>query len=438
MATRPNVLFLFTDDQRFDTLAALGNPDVRTPNMDRLVETGVAFTRAFICGSTVPAVCICSRATLLTGRPLWRAPKDLPPDFATWPEVMREAGYETFGIGKWHNGVPSFARGFAGGAKIFFGGMSDHRAVPVYDFHESGKYPEEERYIGKEFSSDLFANAAVRFLEEYDGAKPFFLYVAYTAPHDPRTPPDAWARAYDADALPTPASFMPEHPFDNGELEIRDERLLPWPRTPEAVRREIAAYYGMISHADETLGRVLDALERSGHAENTIILFAGDNGLAVGRHGLLGKQSLYEHSLRVPLVVRAPGVGRPGARCDALCYLHDLFPTVCDLVDLPKPETVESRSLAALVRDPEARVHEAIFAAYRDVQRAVRTDRWKLIWYSGVRKVQVFDCREDPQELADLSSDPEHAETRADLAARLAAWQDEAGDGAPRVPVEGS
>ena len=433
MPTRPNVLFVFTDDQRFDTLGALGNDEIRTPNLDELVRTGVTFTHAHIAGSTVPAVCICSRAMLLQGRDLWRAPRDCAEGLATWPETMARAGYATYGIGKWHNGAASFARGFGGGAKVFFGGMSDHRRVPVHDFDPEGRYPKDRQYVGKEFSSELFSGAAVRFLEAYEGEAPFFLYVAYTAPHDPRTPPDAYRGMYDAERLRLPENFMPRHPFDNGELEIRDERLLPWPRTPEAVRAEIAAYYGMISHADAQIGRILEALERAGHADNTIVIFAGDNGLGVGQHGLLGKQNLYEHSVRVPLVIRAPGASPAGARASGLCYLHDLFPTVCDLAGVTIPDTVESRSLAPVVRDPSRKGRKAVFAAYRDVQRMVRTERWKLIWYPAIRKVQLFDVAADPKELEDLSERGEHADTLGELKARLAAWQAETGDAAPRA-----
>lgn len=426
-AKRPNVLFLFTDDQRFDTIRALGNPEIETPNLDRLAARGVAFTHAHIMGGTGGAICIASRAMLLTGRTLFRAPNDLGA-FATWPETFRQAGYETFGTGKWHNGAASYARSFSAGEAIFFGGMNDHRKVPVYDFAPDGKYPKSRQHVAEEFSSELFSNAAIRFLGGYRGAAPFFAYVAYTAPHDPRTPPKEWADRYDPQKITLPKNFMPEHPFDNGELKVRDEQLAPWPRTPEVIRRHIADYYGMISHVDEQIGRVLGALDETGHARDTIIVFGGDNGLAVGRHGLLGKQNLYEHSVRVPLIISAPGVGKPGTRCDALVYLHDIFPTVCDLAGVAAPETIESKDLVPLMRDPSARAYDDLYAAYRDLQRMVRTERWKLIVYPKVRVTQLFDVQADPWELRNLADAPEHAATLADMRGRLARWQGQVGD----------
>jgi arylsulfatase A-like enzyme len=144
----PNILFLFTDDQRFDTIHALGNEDIVTPNMDTLVHNGVTFTHACIMGSMSGAVCMPSRAMLMSGRTLFRAPDDLAGTI-TFPEVLREADYTTFGTGKWHNQPGSFARCFTDGAKIFYGGMSNHLEVPVHDFDPTGRYPKESRYIGE-------------------------------------------------------------------------------------------------------------------------------------------------------------------------------------------------------------------------------------------------------------------------------------------------
>ena len=425
---RPNILFLFSDDQRFDTIHALGNADIRTPNMDRLAARGTAFTHTFIMGGDQGAICICSRAMLLTGRSLWRAPHEPKPDLPLWPEVFRQAGYTTFGAGKWHNGPAAYARCFSAGGSIFFGGMTNHLKVPVYDFAPDGRYPKNREYVAKEFSSTLFSDTAIRFLREYKDPAPFLAYVAYSAPHDPRMPPGKFKAMYDPKKIPVPKNFMPEHPFDNSELKVRDEMLAPFPRTPEVIRDHLAAYYGMISHLDDEIGRVLDALEETGHARSTIVIFGADNGLSVGQHGLMGKQSLYEHSIRVPLIVCAPGVGKPAARCHSLSYLHDLFPTVCDLAGVPAPETVESKSLAPLMRNPSATAYGDVYAAYRDLMRAVRTDRWKLIVYPKAAVTQLFDVAADPWELRNLADAPEHASVLADMHERLARWQKQAGD----------
>lgn len=409
----PNVLFLFSDDQRFDTIHALGNREIQTPNLDRLVRRGFAFTHAFCMGAQQGAVCVPSRAMLMTGRSLFRATTTptsgaIPTALPLWPEVMRRAGYDTIGIGKWHNDCASYARAFTAGGPVFFGGMSDHTKVAVHDFDPTGKYAKERERTATAFSSELFADAAVDFLCRRRSEKPFFLYIAFTAPHDPRTPPKEFADLYPPARITLPKNFLPEHPFDNGELKVRDEALLPWPRTRESVRREIAAYYGMITHLDAQIGRVLQALEDSGQADNTIILFAADNGLAVGRHGLLGKQSLYDHSVRVPLILAGPGVPK-GKRSDALCYLFDLFPTLCELTGLSAPENLEGRSLAPILRGQRKRVRSEIFGAYRDVQRMVRNERWKLIHYPKIDRWQLFDLRRNPEEIHDHFPDPDQA-----------------------------
>ncbi|MHC4620842.1 MAG: sulfatase-like hydrolase/transferase, partial [Planctomycetota bacterium] len=288
---RPNILFLFTDDQRFDTIHALGNKEIITPNMDKLVRTGTTFTHAYIMGSMSGAVCMPSRAMLMSGQHLFDLVdkgRTIPPDHPMLPEVLRRAGYVTFGTGKWHNGRQPFARCFTAGANIFFGGMSDHYRVPVNDFDPTGTYAAEDRHHHEgKHSSEVFSDAAVDFLRSYKGDEPFFVYVSYTAPHDPRTAPREYHDMYDPHKIALPQSFMPQHPFDNGQMRIRDEKLAPWPRTPDEIRRHIADYYAMITHVDAQIGRVLEALKRTGRADNTIIVFSADNGLAVGRHGLL-------------------------------------------------------------------------------------------------------------------------------------------------------
>lgn len=425
---RPNILFLFTDDQRFDAVQALGSPEVVTPNMDRLVAEGMAFTHATVQGSTVPAVCQPSRAMLMTGRTLYRAPRDCG-QLVTLPQHLRDHGYVTFGTGKWHNAAPSFARGFTHGAEIFFGGMSNHLEVPVHDYDPGGEYPAEARRIGKRFSSELFSDAVIDFLHRHDGARPFFAYVSYTAPHDPRMAPPEYAQMYDPGRIAVPPNFMPMHPFDNGEMVIRDELLAPFPRTPEVVQEHIAAYWAMITHLDAHIGRVLAALEETGHARDTIIVFAGDNGLAVGQHGLMGKQNMYEHSVRVPLVLAGPGIPA-GARSDALCYLLDIFPTLTDLVDLPTPETVEGRSLAPIIRGETDRTRASLFHAYMDKQRSVRDERFKLVeYFTGDGHVtQLFDLLADPWEMANLASAPGMDSEVRRLRAELDRWQRELDD----------
>jgi len=420
---RPNILFLFADDQRFDTIRALGNAEIRTPNLDGLVERGTAFIHACIMGGTHGAICQPSRAMLMAGRTQFHVPNDIG-DFITFPQWLRNDGYRTFGTGKWHNLAPSYARSFSDGAAIFFGGMSNHQEVPIHDFDPTGAYSPDGQHIAKGFSSELFSDEAIRFLRSYDDPSPFCVYVSYTAPHDPRTAPKEFADLYDPSGLPLPPSFMSKHPFDNGEMRIRDEQLAPWPRTPEVVREHLAAYYAMITHLDHHIGRVLSALEETGNAENTVIMFAGDNGLAVGQHGLMGKQNLYDHSIRVPLIFAGPGVPK-GAQRHGLCYLLDVFPTICDLTGLDTPASVEGIGLMPMILGERETMRETTFHAYRNIQRAVRDDRHKLIEYDveGTRTTQLFDLEGDPWETVNLVDHPDYGHELRRLREELARWQ---------------
>jgi arylsulfatase A-like enzyme len=425
-AERPNVLILVSDDQQVDTIRALGNEHIHTPNLDKLVARGTFCSRAYCMGSTVGAVCVPSRAMFLTGRSLFRIENNLPPSIPLMPDQFAKAGYVTHGIGKWHNGPASYARAFQGGGNIFFGGMSNQFKVPVFDFQADKKYPKDRQKIGDKPSSELFADSAVQFLKGQKGDKPFFLYVAFTSPHDPRTPPADYAHMYDAAKLPLPKNFLPQHPFNNGEMTIRDEKLAPWPRTPEVIRKQIADYYGMISHLDAQVGRILKALDDSGQAKNTLIAFYGDHGLALGRHGLLGKQNLYEHSMNAPLIFAGPGVPE-GKKSDAFCFLFDVQPTLCDLAGVQAPEGIDGRSLKRALRGQAAH-RDVIFGAYRDVMRSLRDSRWKLIRYPHINKSQLFDLRDDPDEITDLAAKSEHAATLKRMTDLLVAQQKQFGD----------
>lgn len=445
MPSQPNILFIIADDHRFDAIGAMGDATVQTPVLDALMARGTTFRQTHIMGSLVGAVCVPSRAAVLTSASLFRSGmQEINRELAVWPQVMREAGYHTFATGKWHNDKQTFTNSFAEGAKIFFGGMSSHFEVPVFDYDASGAYPNTAKYIGEKFSTEMFTDEAVQFLQDYDASAasaPFFLYLAFTSPHDPRTPPGEYASMYPPAEIPVPENFMPEHPFDNGEMRIRDEVLAPFPRTPEIVQQHIADYYGMISHMDAEIGRVLKTLEATGQLENTLIIYTADHGLAVGQHGLLGKQNLYSHSIRVPSIFAGPGVPE-GKTVDALTYLYDVFPTVCELTAVACPDTVEGKSLVPLMEGSAERVRETVFAAYRDIQRTVSDGRWKLIRYyvseetgAGTNRIQLFDLANDPGETTELSALSEHAERIQSLAADMQQWQIETDDFLKDTPV---
>ena len=433
---------MIADDHRWDAIDGMGDPTVKTPTMDSLMARGTTFHQTHIMGSLSGAVCVPSRAAVLTSAGLFRSgANQINRDYAVWPQVMRQAGYHTFFSGKWHNDRQTFADSFDDGATIFFGGMGNQYKVPIFDFDPTGKYPKDARYIGDKFSTTLFTDSAVQFIENYDQTDPFFLYLSFTSPHDPRTPPGEYATMYKPEEVPVPDNFLPEHPFDNGEMRIRDEVLAEFPRTPEIVQQHIADYYGMITSQDAEMGRLLQTLEAKGHLDNTIVIYTADHGLAVGQHGLLGKQNLYSHSIRVPSIFAGPGVPE-GVTVDALTYLYDVFPTVCDLTEVDCPDTVEGSSLVPLMEGCVDKIRDTVFAAYKDIHRTVSDGRWKLIRYyvsketgNGTDFLQLFDLENDPSETNNLADVPEHAERINSLATELKRWQNETDDFMKDIPV---
>lgn len=279
------------------------------------------------------------------------------------------------------------------------------------------------------FSSVLFADAAINKLNTYTKEKPFFMYVAFSSPHDPRMAPEEYTKKYNTKDISLPKNFMPKHPFDNGELIIRDENLLPFPRTKDAVKGEIASYYAMISEVDANIGRILDALERSGEADNTIVVLAGDNGLAVGQHGLIGKQNIYDHSVRVPLIFKGPGIQK-GVQTSSLVYLNDIYPTLTELVGVNNPRKLDGESLVPILEDTSAVVRESVFFLYKNFQRGVRTKDWKLINYlvEGKKTTQLFKIEEDPLELNNLANDPKYSNKIQELNGLMQEWILKSGD----------
>ncbi|MCR2804787.1 sulfatase-like hydrolase/transferase [Paenibacillus soyae] len=423
---RPNIVFLFADDQRFDTLRALGNTDIHTPHLDNLLEHGTAFRQAHIPGGTVGAVCMPSRAMLHTGRTLFHIHDDgrsIPEEHVLMGETFRQAGYATFGIGKWHNGAASFNRSFSDGEDIFFGGMEDHWNVPAFRYHADGSYSGKipvirDRLMSNEVeyrpadkiqagvhSTDLFSDTAVQWIHQYkEEEEPFFLYVSYMAPHDPRSMPEKYMQLYDPASLTLPDNVACEHAFDYGIRDIRDERLAAYPRTEEEIRGHLAEYYAMITHLDDRIGDIIHALKETELFDHTIIVFTGDNGLAVGQHGLMGKQSCYEHSVRVPLIFSGPGIPK-GQRRDEFVYLSDIYPTLCELTQVPIPSSVEGASLAPLFsRVGAISDRDRLYFAYADLVRAVKSREYKLIVYH--HKSQLFRVSEDPLERYNLIEDP--------------------------------
>ncbi|MBL9207272.1 MAG: sulfatase-like hydrolase/transferase [Opitutaceae bacterium] len=435
----PNILLVMADDHRADAIGALGHPAVSTPHLDDLVRRGTTLTRINTAGGLMAAVCSPSRASLLTGLFPFRAdaaprlirnpPYEvrIPSLARTLPQHFRFAGYETFFTGKWHNDLPALLRSFERGRQIFHGGMCDHEHVPVRDLEEIRRGAPE--HSGPGFSTDLFCGAAEEFIRSRARDRPFLAWVALTSPHDPRTPPDEYRKHYDPASLPLPPNFQTEHAFDNGELAIRDECLIERPLSPDQVRSHLADYYGMISHHDAGIGRLMRALKETGQDANTLIVYLSDHGLALGSHGLLGKQNLYEHSVRVPLILCGPGIPG-GARHDGLGYAFDLYATLCELTGVPVPGGLDSRSLVPGWASGATAVRTTLGAAYMAGQRMVTDGRWKLVVYrvGKTERIQLFDLTRDPHECHNLAAGPQQAKRIEHLWGQLRAWQTDAGD----------
>ena len=421
-----NVLFLFADDMRADTIGAHGNPHIQTPHLDALAAAGFSFRGNYTFGGNSGAVCVPSRAMLMSGKTWFDIDAPTLKGVKLLPELLQEHGYVTFGTGKWHNGQASYLRAFQRGKTVMFGGMSDHTKVPVRDLGPDGKLTDER--TGEKFSSELFADSAVEFLKSHDGKQPFFAYVAFTAPHDPRQPPVEFREPYYKSLPPLPPNFLPQLPFDNGMMRGgRDENLGAWPRTERMIRDQLAEYYGLITHMDQQIGRIMKALRESGRADDTLVIFTADNGLALGSHGLLGKQSVYEHSMRTPLIVLGPGV--PGGKSSsAFTYLLDLFPTLCDVLNVPAPRDMAGHSLRPIWESRQPRVRDTVFLPFLDLQRSVRDDRWKLIVYPKIGHMQLFDLESDRFETKNLIDRPEHAAQVARLRGLMSDWQKKVGD----------
>ena len=404
---RPHVVFLFTDDQRADTIGALGHPHVRTPHLDQLAKSGFVFRNAYCLGGNSPAVCLPSRNMLLSGRAYfrWEGPQ-APATEATFPAVMKAAGYETYHHGKRGNTALNIQAQF------------DHNRY-LQD--------QEERTCGE--PGREIVDRAIEFLKSRTSDKPLFMYLAFGNPHDPRVAAEQYMAQYDRGKIPLPKNFLPLHPFNNGEQFVRDELLAGLPRTEDEVRKHWHDYLAVITALDGHIGRLLAELKARGLYDNTIFVFSSDQGLAMGSHGLMGKQNLYDAGMKVPLFISGPGI-RPG-ETDALAYLLDVFPTVCEMARVKLPAGLDGQSLKPVIDGKSAGVRDSLFFAYRDLQRGIRDRRYKLLRYPQVNVTQLFDLQEDPHETQNFADDPAHAERIKTLTAELARWQKTLGDETP-------
>jgi choline-sulfatase len=417
---RPNILFILLDDQSpYDLKCYNPQSPLVTPHIDRLVREGMVFDGAYHMGSFSGAVCTPSRHMIMTGRTVWHLPispeakqKDLcPPDIAqqTIPAVFNRAGYATMRTCKQGNS-------YEDANKLF---TVRHDATKRGDTAESGSAWHAERVL------DYLAQR-----EATKDTKPFLIYYGFSHPHDTRNGTPELLAKYGAvnhsdQSAPPPAhpkqpklpsNYLPAHPFNHGHPGLRDEVSVSgvWERRDErTIRNELGREFACSENIDIQIGRVLAKLEAMGELENTIIFYTADHGMAIGRHGLQGKQNLYQHTWRVPFIVKGPGV-KPGSRVEGNIYLLDVLATMCDLTGVPAPKTAEGMSFKPVLTGEKRAVRDVVYGVYnggtKPGMRSVRKGDWKLIQYDvmngAVREMQLFNLRENPNEYVKEHHDP--------------------------------
>ncbi len=444
-AAPPNVVWILVDDLRWNWLGCMGHPWIPTPNIDRIAARGVVFDNAFVAIS----ICSPSRATMLTGCHPQRtgvflnSSQDIRPEVPSWAQVLQGAGYETALVGKWH--MRPYNRARAGWDKWF-------------SFRGQGSYEDPEFFDGQSFfqkpgyMTDLLTDQAVEWIETRSGEKPFAMLVSHKGVHGAPVPAPRHREAFPTEQFPEPVSWTddladkPEYQRARvvwGSRKDQWERALaegqsvpasiearPWrPRLPQHLDTARC-----LLSVDDSVGRILDALEAKGRAEDTLVIFTSDNGVMLGEHAFLpgGKQLLYEESVRVPLILAGPGVAQ-GRRCDAFTSVLDLAPTLFDLGGAKEPPPVHGRSLLPLLARPgnvprDWREH-LLFQHFLDERwpsrphmHGVRTHGHKLVVAPEHEDgVELYDLKEDPHELVNLALSSEHAGKRQELEALLAA-----------------
>lgn len=460
--TKPNIIFLFADDMTYQSLGSTTNGEVKTPNLDRLKAQGTSFNQTFNQGGYNGAISVASRAMLNTGKYLWKAmdetggkvyfneneltwPDDVPvyeaqvPEKPSplWSEYMKEAGYETYITGKWH--VPTSPEKVFDHVRHIRAGMPndteeayERKFIPGV---EDEWNPTDMRFKGyweggKHWSEVLRDDALDYIAAASKSDKPFFMYLAFNAPHDPRQAPQEFQDLYDVNQIKVPESFIPIYPYCEeigSGRHMRDERLAPHPRTKYSVQVNRKEYYALISHLDAQIGMILDALEKSGKLDNTYIFFTADHGLAVGDHGFIGKQNVYDPSIRVPMFVVGPGIEK-GKQLDNMVYLQDVMATCLDLADSEGLNKVDFQSFLPLLEGKKMKTREAMINCYAGSQRMIRTDRYKMIIYPRVNKVRLFDLKKDPNEMVDLAGQKKYVKLMNDLFAQFQELQKEVKD----------
>lgn len=453
-AKRPNFLFILVDDQSpFDLKIYNPSSPLETPHLDKLASSGMVFDGAYHMGSFSGAVCTPSRHMIMSGRTVWHLPispwgsKTCPPNLEqqTIPAVFNRAGYATMRTCKMGNS-------YEAANKLF----TDRRDATK----RGGDFESGSGWHGQQVLNYLGEREAAK------DTKPFLIYYGFSHPHDTRDGTPELLAKYGAvnhtdpahppslhsKQLKLPTNYLTAHPFDNTHADVRDEVDVSgvWKHRDEAsIRNEIGREYACSENIDIQIGRVLEKLKAMGELDNTYIIYTADHGISIGRHGLMGKQNLYQHTWRVPFIVKGPGI-KPGSRVEGNVYLLDILATLCDLAGISAPETNEGVSFKPVLTEEKNEVREVLYGAYsgggKPGMRAVKKGDWKLIQYEApdrsVKETQLFNLEENPDELlpqhretdvtklsgvkptpsqTNLANDPAYADKRAEMEAILLA-----------------
>ena len=452
---RPNILWICTDQQRFDTIAGLGNSHIRTPNIDRLMTRGVTFTH---CCAQSP-VCTPSRASFLTGRyprttGARRNGQAIPADEVLVTRMLADQGYDCGLSGKLHLSPCQrrVERRIDDGYRVFHW---SHDPRPMWKENAYIQWLEGQGHTWKELykpeGREAFAgipdklhqtrwcaDRAIDFMRE-DRKSPWLMSVNIFAPHHPFDPPGEYLERYDPDKLPDP-DYVPGE-LDNKPVFQRVDHdgayggdLLGFSKMTPRQRREVtAAYYAMIEHVDDNVGRMLKALDDTGQRENTIVIFTSDHGELLGDHGMYLKgPHMYDCSIRVPLIISWPAAFKAGLKSDALVELVDIVPTLLTSAGLPIPDRVQGKSLFDICTGvADARTHrDYTFTEYYVGQpfhrklaetpllTTIRTREAKITCYAGVEPGELYDLKSDPGEHVNLWDSPKHRDMKMDLMKR--------------------
>jgi len=451
----PNVLFILTDDQRADCLGCAVHPYLKTPHLDRLAAEGAHFTNMFVTTS----LCSPSRASFLSGlyahaHGVSNNFTDYPADLASWPMRLHDQGYETAYIGKWHMGEASDEKRPGFDYWVSHQGQGDYFDT---EFNVDGT-----RKVLKGYYTHVVTDEAIRWLRgPHNG--PWCLILGHKAPHTPFTPEPKYEHLFDDVEIGYPASaFQLE-----GKPEWIKERIDTWhgiygpiygfrkdfpDSSPESVKdfaRFVRSYWATIVSVDDSVGRLVAALEETGELDNTLIVFAGDNGMFLGEHGMTDKRSMHEESIRVPMIARYPALIRPGTKIRRQVLNIDLAPSVLDICGAPPLENIHGRSWKPLLAGSAAPWRTAWYYEYNYEKqfpytpnvRGVRTDKWKYMEYppgapdARTYKAELYDLEDDPKELRNLIDDPQYKDVVADLQAQLARLKEATGAVPDRMPV---